>query len=1138
MKKKLLFIFASALAICQTQAQTKDAWTTSKDGTNKMVTDKAVTRQSFPKEFKLYDLNTQSMRETLFSTKNNLSKNKTIISLPNTEGQIEDFEIHEDSNFEDDLQARFPEIRAYSGKGITDKYATLKLSISPQGIQTMIFRTDKENEFIEPYSQDHTVYAVFKSQREKGKLPWTCGTDDKKMIIDLKSQLANTNRSSTGQLKTMRLAQSCNGEYAAYFGASTAGNATDQGKVLAAFNATLTRCNGVYERDLALHLNLVANTTNIIYYNSETDPYSTTLSQWNTQLQEAINTTLTGVGTTLAANNAAYDIGHMFGGSGGGGNAGCIGCVCVDGVTGGTGSTKGRGITAPSDGIPMGDNFDIDYVVHEIGHQLGGNHTYSNGNEGAGVNMEVGSGVTIMGYAGITSQDVAAHSIDKYHAATIMQIQANLAGKSCPVTTNIATNNATPVVNAGANYLIPISTPFVLTAVGSDANTEDALTYSWEEFDDGATSTAAASSAATTKTVGPNFISWNPTASPSRYFPKISSIIANSATTGFVASSCTTCDAGMLSEALSSVARDLNFRVTVRDNAPYSATAPVKIGQTNFDDMKVTVVAGAGPFTLTSPNTAVSLLEGSNQTVTWNVAGTDTNGINEKFVDIYYSTDGGNTYPTLLASKVPNDGSETITIPVSAASGRTGSQNRIMVKANNNIFFDISNANIATTVGGTTFSVAFNGVSGNQNQGVCQGANTLTYTFDYNAMGGFSGTTNFTASGVPANTTVAFSPTSRTTDGAVTMTVTTTATTPIGLANIIVTGTSGATTKTAPFYLDISGAPALTTLSAPSDNAVAQNTTTNLTWATAANATSYDVQVATDNAFTSIISSGTVTTTTYQISGLSQATAYYWRVLAKNASCTGIFGSSFKFTTGVTSCATTAASGAQIPKNIAIPTANTVTSTITIPAASGGTIADLNITMNINHTWAGDLVGTLTSPSGTIVQLFSRPCDADATNGDIIATFDDAGSPQVCPGITGTVVPSAPLSAFNNLSSTGTWTLTIDDVSNNDGGSLNSWSLNICTIQPLSAPSFEGFADFGLFPNPNKGDFNVKFTSASTNEIKVNVHDMRGRQVYEKLFSNTGAFNQNINLNKVEAGIYLVTITDGAKKTVKRIVIE
>jgi hypothetical protein len=139
--------------------------------------------------------------------------------------------------------------------------------------------------------------------------------------------------------------------------------------VLAAFNATLTRCNGVYEKDLALHLNLAASSTNVIYYNPSTDPY-TTLSSWNSQLQNALNTTLTGPGTTLAANNAAYDIGHMFGASGGGGNAGCIGCVCVNGVSGGGGSTKGRGITSPADGIPQGDNYDIDYVAHEVGHQL------------------------------------------------------------------------------------------------------------------------------------------------------------------------------------------------------------------------------------------------------------------------------------------------------------------------------------------------------------------------------------------------------------------------------------------------------------------------------------------------------------------------------------------------------------------------------------------------------------------------------------------------------------------------------------------------------------------------------------------------------------------------------------------------
>ena len=266
--------------------------------------------------------------------------------------------MFEASNFEPALQAQFPEIRAYSGKGITDRYATLKLSISPQGIQTMVFRTDKENEFIEPYSQTILFMRSSNLTEQKGKLPWTCSTDDKQTAADIDSQLPHPNapESNAGQLKTMRLAQSCNGEYSNFFGAFNSGQVA---LVLAAFNATLTRCNGCYEKDLAVHLNLIANTTAVIYYDPATDPY-TTLANWNSQLQ-----------ATLTANigEANYDIGHMFGASGGGGNAGCIGCVCVNGQ-------KGSGITSPADAIPMGDNFDIDYVVHEVGHQMGANHTF------------------------------------------------------------------------------------------------------------------------------------------------------------------------------------------------------------------------------------------------------------------------------------------------------------------------------------------------------------------------------------------------------------------------------------------------------------------------------------------------------------------------------------------------------------------------------------------------------------------------------------------------------------------------------------------------------------------------------------------------------------------------------------------
>ncbi|MBK9484014.1 MAG: T9SS type A sorting domain-containing protein [Chitinophagaceae bacterium] len=667
MKKGLLLTLVLAMITTLGFSQSDKFWSANNENKAGITTDKAVARLSFPKLFKLFNLNTASLRQQLFSVVGkNAARHSTVISLPNADGGFEEFEVFEASNFEPDLQARFPEIRAFSGKGITDQFATLKLSISPQGIQSMVFRTDKENEFIEPYSNDHTVYAVFKSQREKGKLAWTCSTDDKNTMSGLNLKGDNTSSatgSSTGTLKTMRLAQSCNGEYSNYYGATSAAQV---GLVLAAFNNTLTRCNGVYEKDLALHLNLIANTTAVIYYSPSTDPYSTTLSQWNAQLQ-----------STLTANigEANYDIGHMFGASGGGGNAGCIGCVCVNG-------SKGSGITSPADGIPQGDNFDIDYVVHEVGHQLGGNHTFSMSSEGTGVNKEVGSGITIMGYAGITAQDVAPHSIDIYHQATIAQIQANLATKTCPVSTNITANNVAPVIAALSNYTIPISTPFALTGSASDAN-GDAITYCWEQ-NDNSTTTGASSVASPTKATGPNWLSFPATASGTRLFPKLSTILSGLNVTPPLPGG----DAGANIEALSSVSRTLNFRLTVRDNHAFSSTAPVAVGQTAFADAIVTVSNTSGPFAVTSPNTAVTWAGGSAQTITWSVNNTTAAPVSCANVKISLSTDGGQTFPTVLAASTANDGTESLVIPAGASTTA-----RIKVEAVGNIFFDISNVN-------------------------------------------------------------------------------------------------------------------------------------------------------------------------------------------------------------------------------------------------------------------------------------------------------------------------------------------------------------------------------------------------------------------------------------------------------------
>lgn len=873
-------------------------WSSRTDNSG-IITDKAVARQSFPKVFNLFQLNIEPLRQELFTITDNQARRSTVISLPNADGSLEQFEVYEASNFEPALQAQFPQIRAFSGRGITDISATLKLSISPQGIQTMVFRANGPNEYIEPYSQDHTIYAVFKSQRKKGGAPWLCSTSDQQLAADLNARV-NLIESDAGQLKTMRLAQSCNGEYSNWFGATSSAQVA---LVLAAFNATLTRTNGCYEKDLALHLNLVPETVNVIYYDPATDPY-TTLGSWNTQLQIALNTSLTGPGTPITANNAAYDIGHMFGASGGGGNAGCIGCVCVDGVASGTGSTKGRGITSPADGIPQGDNFDIDYVAHEVGHQLGANHTFSMSNEGTGVNKEVGSGITIMGYAGITGQDVAPHSIDIFHEASIQQIQVNLATKTCPITTPLTGINATPVVAPVSNYTIPISTPFALTGSATDADPGDVLTYCWEQNDDGAGQTGNNSVARENKPTGPNWLTWPATTSPTRLMPRLSTILTGANLTGPLPGG----DAIANTEALSNVGRTLNFRLTVRDNRPYNGTA---VGQTAFTDMTVTVNAATGPFLITSQNSAVSYPGGSTQTVTWSVNGTTGAPINCANVKISFSTDGGVTFPTVLAASTANDGTETFTVPSTITT-----QGRIKIEAIGNIFFDINNAPITVTtpLNGYTFGTIINGSA------ACPAAGPINASLPLLFQGTYTGPVTVAyLSGAPTGTTVSISPSSFTSSGTATVSLNGTGALTTGTYNITVEGTGPApgTTQTAVVSFTVNPGSGPTITGQPANQTVCAGANASFT-VTATGTYQWQISTAAVPAFTNI-------------SGATAATLNLTAVTA------GMSGNQYRcVVTG--QCGSTNSNAATLTVNVA-PTVNTNPTSQAVCSGSAATFA-------------------------------------------------------------------------------------------------------------------------------------------------------------------------------------------------------
>ena len=854
MKNKLLSIALIAITSFSIAQTGKSAW----KATVKRADAVTVANKQSIVSPKLFELDINQLKQALNNAPKRFTTNTSavIVSFPNANGQLEKFRVMESSNMDSALAERFPEIKSYVGQGVDTPTSKIYFSLSPLGLQTMVIKADQSAEFIEPYTTDLSAYAVYRKSDKVASLNrFECRVISNAQL-DLSANFARPN-ADDGLLRTFRLALSVTGEYTVYFGGTKA-------LALAAMNNSMTRVNGVFEMDFGVHMNLIANNDLIIYTSASTDPYSAaaSMSSWNAQLQSTL---------TSVIGEANYDVGHLFGASGGGGNAGCIGCVCVNG-------SKGSGITSPADGIPSGDNFDIDYVAHELGHQFGANHTFTQSNEGTGVQMEPGSGSTIMGYAGITTLDVQPHSDAFFHAVSIQQVTNNIKAKTCSV--NITTGNAIPTANAGLDYTVPKSTPFMLTGVATDAN-GDALTYDWEQMDNQTTSAAPSA----TKTTGVNFRSYSASTSPIRYFPKMSSVLTGATTTA---------GTELTVEALPSVARTLNFRVTVRDN---HVGGPAN----NSDDAIVTVNATAGPFTVSSPNTAVSYVGGSSQTITWAVAGTIANGVNCANVDILLSTNGGTTWSTLLAA-TPNDGTQAVTIPNTA-----GTTNRIMVKGTNHIFFDVSNTNFTITAGSTdtVAPTAPTLVA----SGTAQTTTTLSWSgaTDNVAVTGYdvykdgvllasTALSTYSVTGLVASTTYSFTVKAKDAGG-----------------NASVASNAVSVTTLAP--VPDTTAPTAATITASGTT----STTTNLSWSGATDnvaVTGYDV-------YKDAVLLASTTSTTYAVTGLVASTAYSFTVKAKDAA-------------GNVSVASNAVAVTTLTPDTTAPTAPTVT-------ASGTTATSTNL---------------------------------------------------------------------------------------------------------------------------------------------------------------------------------------------------
>jgi len=590
-----------------------------------------------------------------------LRNSDAIIAIPLPDGTSQRFRIVEAPVMSAALSRKYPEIRSFAGQGIDEPSASLRFDISPRGFHGAVI-SPMGNYYIDPLKGNNTgsasAYISYTRKafyqtnrevfRESAPLPIEVPDDPKwNDVIQRKGSESKITQddpsikkkpSSGAELRTYRLALAVTGEYTAFHGGTVEG-------ALAAMNTTMVRVNGIFETEVAIRMVLIDNTDELIYTDAETDPYS------NNSGFDMLGENQATIDEIIGTDN--YDIGHVF--STGGGGIAQLQAPC--------GTSKAEGVTGSSS--PRGDPFDVEYVAHEMGHQYGANHTYNNfcgGNRASSAAFEPGSGTTIMSYAGICAPNVQNTADGYFHNKSyneIYEFSVNGGGNSCAAVSQ--TNNNPPVITMPeGGFVIPISTPFALTASASDADAH-ALTYNWEQFNLGPATDDADSNLTQPSGNQPIFRSWPATTDATRVFPRMADILSGQSTIG---------------ELLPTYSRDLTFKFTVRDNQ-------VGGGGVSDEQISFSATESAGPFKLT--NELAGYIRNSMQAVTWDVANTDQAPVNASQVDILISYDSGLTFPDILASEVPNDGNHEVMMPDVLSSTA-----RLKIQASANIFFTVS----------------------------------------------------------------------------------------------------------------------------------------------------------------------------------------------------------------------------------------------------------------------------------------------------------------------------------------------------------------------------------------------------------------------------------------------------------------
>ena len=913
----------------------------------------------------------------------------------------------------------------------------------------------------------------------------------------------------------MRLAVAVTSGYTKIFSDDDDTNGTKKEDALAAVVSTVNRINEIFQRDIQIEFQLVSD-TNLIFDDPQTDPF------------KGFNPFEAGkvIGSVMSPNS--YDIGHAFVVDNPGGQA-CLACLCQN--------IKAEGVSShnfKSEGSAefMNDFFDIDYVSHEIGHQVGAWHTFSLYEEFWNANVEPASGSTIMGYAGLADYDnIQINSSPYFHFKSIQHIRGHLLSSECLKQKEAIDLEEVKVEVSGLRYDIPMGTPFELSFPNIQVPKGYDVKYNWEQLDNGRVNRNDFRS---TNLMGSIARSYPPENSATRLIPRLERIKTGKLT---VQTPLSEFDNERW-ETVPEVERQLKWGLSMRtyNQDEYAVF---------LDSLYINVWGNAKDFRLNLDERENQKWEsGELREILWNVGNTDQPPINTSRVDILLSIDGGQKYDHALSKDTPNDGHELIRVP-----GNISTEDaRIKVVPTNSIYFSVNPFPI------NIFRRPFM-VSIDPFKSVSCGEDRVEFNYNIERFDGFDESIELSIENIPEGIHVELNPRENVENLQQGSFI-------LSGFNHLGTGTFGISLRAKSTSFDFNFQSKLEiksqhiqtpTLNSPMENQQQTSLRPLLQWQSIPNAENYLVEVSKSSDFQTPLFSSQVRHNQFPSPLLDSQSTYFWRVKARNQCGESQYSAIGEFTTDVLFCLPV--SFIDEPKEIASngPTEFSVLTGI------DSEIVDLDVFLDMNHSYLEELRISLISPQGIQVPLTST--SRKSFDEQIRITLDQQAEDHISEDLLQQDGRYRPFGNLNDLNKTipkGKWIIRFLDREVHDGAIIYDATLQFCLKgEPSPDTDQDGINDMDdncpSIPNSDQKDIdqnnigdlcdyrsvrnftismkNVSCKGKSNGEIQIEAraplnYQLRivGPDDFEKFMN----FSQSAKLHNLSSGEYNINITTQA----------